>query len=618
MTNSLKTKKRSFLNEALKFHESGLKIIPVNDDKSPACNNWKGFQESQTVSEVIEIFKKDCYGIALIMCDGLEAIDIDLKYQVKEGLFNKYVEAIELFECKDSISITEDICIQSTQNKGFHFIYRCSETSGNQKLASRPATENELKEFNEKQTAKKATTISDRYKLPKVLLETRGKGGYILIDPSPGYAIDNGTLSDIPEITPLQRKVLLLSAKLFDEMFSTNLAPIETQTVPRSINSKNVMPLDAFKEEGDTVGILTSGGWEVVHQTQERVFLRRPGKDRGISADYHKRLRLFKCFSTSTQFESEKAYSAVGVYAVINHNGDIKATAKDLYHQGYGTRMESVKEQSEILIDGENEEGDFEDMYKNAISNKFDISQRIVNPAPVLEYIADGRAYFVGSFGMLGIVKGREKSRKSKVLSIINASAIKAAPIMGFSLDFSGREILHIDTEQSQYYYDLSQRSIYQYAKRSTNEPRYNSFLWRGFDVEDYFELIDTYLHRNPKTGILQIDGVMDLCNNFNDEKQAKDAVNMLCYFRDQYNLLVIGVMHKSRGHHSDTIGHLGAFINRKADFAIDVEKNEMTGYSNVSSKGSRGAYFPSFQFTQDDNGIPQIENDHLNILEHL
>jgi putative DNA primase/helicase len=77
-------------------------------------------------------------------------------------------------------------------------------------------------------------------------------------------------------------------------------------------------------------------GWDDVYGRGEERYLRRPGKDRGVSASLNRdgSDRLY-VFSTSTEFEVHKPYSKFGAYALLHHNGDAKAAVKALSHAGY-------------------------------------------------------------------------------------------------------------------------------------------------------------------------------------------------------------------------------------------------------------------------------------------
>ena len=67
------------------------------------------------------------------------------------------------------------------------------------------------------------------------------------------------------------------------------------------------------------------------------VYMRRPGKEGGVSASLFPDTGVFYNFtSNGFPFESDKAYSPFGVYTLLEHGGDFAAAAKALADEGYG------------------------------------------------------------------------------------------------------------------------------------------------------------------------------------------------------------------------------------------------------------------------------------------
>jgi putative DNA primase/helicase len=98
-----------------------------------------------------------------------------------------------------------------TPGGGYHWPYRCSEIAGNTKLARRPKMPEEMSHPEDK---------------VKVLIETRGQGGFIVEWPSFGkvhpsgkpYKLLSGGFDTIATITPEERASLFELARTFDQM----------------------------------------------------------------------------------------------------------------------------------------------------------------------------------------------------------------------------------------------------------------------------------------------------------------------------------------------------------------------------------------------------------------
>ena len=154
-------------NKALELHKNGFKIIPTNspnseNGKKPLCS-WKKYQTGQTAKEVEKIFSlQNVGGIALLTGDGIEVIDVDLKYALSATkfeitFFDAIIEAIGL-------ETYQKLIISKTINNGYHLIYKTTVAAGNLKLASRYTTDAEKK---------------SKHDNIRVLLETRGEGGEV-------------------------------------------------------------------------------------------------------------------------------------------------------------------------------------------------------------------------------------------------------------------------------------------------------------------------------------------------------------------------------------------------------------------------------------------------------
>jgi len=299
------------------YIHNNLSVISTDNTKR-SLFPWKKYQNKlPTFDELAQMFSHSkCQGLAVIcggVSNGLEVIDVDCKYGIN---FDEYANEIK----KCNPRLYNRLYIVKTKSNGYHIYYRCEVIEGNQKLANRPATQEELhdnpnvKEF--------------------VLIETRGEGGYVIAPPTEGYKIIQG--QQIPLISVEDRDLLLTIARGFNLIF-------ETQKIPASNESASygLTPWDDYNQRGDVNEVLTKNGWTYVGQSGERMFYKRPGTMAPTSANFHVSKRVFYCFSTSTQFEN-KGYSPYAVYTILECNGDFKESTKRLSAAGYGEKKKII------------------------------------------------------------------------------------------------------------------------------------------------------------------------------------------------------------------------------------------------------------------------------------
>lgn len=314
----MQTEQQDLINSFVAVQDiPGIQIIPVDDKKVPLVAGW---QKTETRYDLSRFPKLGGIGLATGSISGnVEVIDIDQKYSLDGKLFDNYKRLVANF----NFPLLKRLCVAQTRSGGFHIIYRCSLIERNVKLAQRHSTDIERFE-----------NPTDRV---RVLIETRGEGGQIVVAPTPGYAFLSGSLASIPEISVDEREVLISCARMLNEYY------VEQPTfkpVQRSTPSEGLSPGDDYNNRGDVVELLESHGWTRVQHLYNKMHMRRPGQTTAItSGNFDFDSRWFSVFTTSTVFEPEKGYKPWHVFAILECNGDYSAAAKRLYDLGYGERV---------------------------------------------------------------------------------------------------------------------------------------------------------------------------------------------------------------------------------------------------------------------------------------
>ncbi len=330
------------------YLEKGLSVLPANVQlKFPALSHWKTYQDRlPTRTEVHAWFSNPHSGLCVVtgaVSGNLEMIDFDFEAELFDDWQSKILEAAP--------DLLPRLVVETTQSGGRHVIYRCREPiSGNLKLAQRKIpTSNGDEIIIAKKPCKPRQDKDGTWSVTITLIETRGQGGLFLCDPTPGYSLEQGNLTDIPTITAEQRELLLEAAWSLNEVIPEP-EPIPTYTGSSSPSGSR--PGDEFNARGDMRAILQAHGWVRVKEG-EREYWRRPGKQIGWSATLKD--GSFYVWSTNAEpFREKTTYSPFAVYAHLEHHGDFSRAASELAKQGYGQKLDTMPEEVISNLTGKN------------------------------------------------------------------------------------------------------------------------------------------------------------------------------------------------------------------------------------------------------------------------
>jgi P4 family phage/plasmid primase-like protien len=356
------------LDVALRYQAAGCSVVPVASDggKLPAVA-WTGYQTTAPTPEQLRRwFTAGQYDGLGLICG---AVSGQLEMLEVEGRAADLVARLAALMADHGLADLWTRLVaghaEITPSGGMHWLYRVDGAARrNLKLARRPSTPDELAAWQASEIAKAHTNLAgddlarrlERIdamtceRLPQVLIETRGEGGFTVLAPSGGrthpsgkpWLLIAGGIEQVPTLTEAERDALHAVAGMLDQMPAEQ--PAESHA-PRSAapTDGSVRPGDDFNARADWSQILIPHGWtEGKPLGRTRTWI-RPGKDRGdgISATTGRNGgdNLY-VFSSSTEFDTETAYSKFAAYTLLEHGGDWTAAAKQLRSDGYGTALE--------------------------------------------------------------------------------------------------------------------------------------------------------------------------------------------------------------------------------------------------------------------------------------
>jgi hypothetical protein len=253
--------------------------------------------------------------------DFLEVLDIDLKVlsttKEKESI---WMEMLSLF--KDAIfDFEEKFVIYKTQSEGFHILYKTKRVQGNLKISK-------LKGHKE------------------ALIETRGIGGYVFAYPHKKYS--KKSYFEIEFISDEDRESLMRVAKSFN--YEEPKDEVKNSLKKKFQNdSQSKTPWDDFNEKNNVWDVV-SDEFVVIKDTPKRIFIKRHNATSAHSGYIYKDDNLLYLFSTGTLYPHEKQISPSSAFAYKYHKGDFSASAKDLYEQGFGSRIKAKVDEIKPII----------------------------------------------------------------------------------------------------------------------------------------------------------------------------------------------------------------------------------------------------------------------------
>lgn len=332
------------------WQASGVSTIPIlpNGTKRPATK-WQEFQgRIPTVDEMNHWWGNGVeYGLALIMgriSGNLEMLEIEGKV-MNEGRWSTLVAKMEelgLSQVFDNLMV--DGYTEESPSGGLHMIYHISDNPvpGNEKIARRPATEAEL-----------AENPLDKI---KVLAETRGEGGYVIVAPSPGLCHPSGKqwvkvfgeYGRVASISWDERNAI--HAAIHDAIDEMPVAQLPALVASPQDNSPRAgsRPGDEWAATVRWSDLLERDGWTFSHVQGVEEYWVRPGKSRrdGHSATVNYRgSDLLKVFSSAVEgLEPESTYSKFGYLASVHFGGDFSRASQALVREGFGQPIEHLNQ----------------------------------------------------------------------------------------------------------------------------------------------------------------------------------------------------------------------------------------------------------------------------------
>ena len=318
------------LAAARAWYEAGFAVIPSHEDggKRP-MGRWKDYTVTRPTWQEIEgwLATGRYSGIGVIcgaVSANAELIEI-------EGPSGQAIERLGRVMARASEAGMGDLlgrvargCSEESAGGGLHLFIRVSDgpALGNRKLAFEGQAQ-------------------DR----KVVAETRGEGGFVIVAPTPGrnghaqgthyIFLQGSSPAGVPTLTSKERDEIhhLLTWALNEPDTASRITSMST-----GASSSEPGAFDEYRQRTTWREILAPAGWrEGFTEADGRTHWTRPGGQsfEGTSATTLEDGPLY-VFSTNAGLPTEQGLSKATVYALLHHDGDLSAAGRALREEGYG------------------------------------------------------------------------------------------------------------------------------------------------------------------------------------------------------------------------------------------------------------------------------------------
>ncbi|WP_288428938.1 AAA family ATPase [uncultured Spirosoma sp.] len=236
-------------------------------------------------------------------------------------------------------------------------------------------------------------------------------------------------------------------------------------------------------------------------------------------------------------------------------------------------------------------------------------SDQISEPPVCLTIQHDNHQSVVGTLGNFSLIIGKAKSRKTFVVGIAIAAAVKQDRILSRftgSLPADRQTVLYFDTEQGRYHVQRAVKRICDLC--SIAEPtNLKTYSLRSVPTLTRLEAIRWAIYHTPDVGLIVIDGIRDLVFDPNDPVTAAQCASNLLKWTEELQVHILTVLHQNKGD-TNARGHLGTELVNKAETVISISRdNENRDVSVVAPEYCRDKDFESFAFSVDTQGLPYL-----------
>lgn len=300
-------------------------------------------------------------------------------------------------------------------------------------------------------------------------------------------------------------------------------------------------------------------------------------------------------------------------------NNEISACVESAYRKSHLFNTKVFSEETKLdvynpvdIIEKEKVSINFHNIYESSF---IDVTKKIEHPPVAISmgiHTIGKNSYPTpfGTYGNFSCIVGASKSKKTFLKSLIVSSFIGGKSNLYTSTIKGHRDrecfVIDIDTEQSSWH----AQNVFKRVMRTSgmdNYEFYKPFALRAYDPKQRLEFVEWLIYESDmkdNIGLISIDGLADLVDDFNDLKESQKVINKVMKWTDDKQFHLTTVLHSNYGS-SKAVGHIGSSMLKKAETVCSVlSDGEVV---RASFTHTRGFPIEDFSYKVNSDGIPYI-----------
>lgn len=236
------------------------------------------------------------------------------------------------------------------------------------------------------------------------------------------------------------------------------------------------------------------------------------------------------------------------------------------------------------------------------------------------KYVFKQNGIGFGPLGDIQMVKAPQKNGKTFLFALM-MGAILNGEYLGLTCEIENPVVLFVDTEQHPRNTQLVYKRVCKIAGRDVRARHvdFKAYHFRGKSASEIKEAL-LYLIDEIKPHVVFLDGVRDLVEDFNDQKESADMVRVLMEKALKAECSIWSILHVNPGT-DKARGHLGTEMQNKVSDVLCClkEKTEAGTIFTVEQTDARNRDINKFSFeiqdVADGNGFIAVPvNTHISV----